>query len=62
MTAAVEWLAHGKIDPTDLIDGRFPLAEAPAAFERAVTPGALKVLLKCETEKQETGYAIGRES
>jgi 2-desacetyl-2-hydroxyethyl bacteriochlorophyllide A dehydrogenase len=49
MTAAVEWLAHGKIDPTDLIDARFPLAEAPAAFERAAAPGTMKVLLACQT-------------
>jgi 2-desacetyl-2-hydroxyethyl bacteriochlorophyllide A dehydrogenase len=47
MTAAVEWLARGKIDPTDLIEARFPLTEAPAAFERAAAPGAMKVLLTC---------------
>jgi len=42
---AVQWLAEGKIDPTDLIDARFPLQEASAAFVRAAAPGAFKVLL-----------------
>jgi 2-desacetyl-2-hydroxyethyl bacteriochlorophyllide A dehydrogenase len=41
---AVQWLAEGKIDPTDLIEARFPLQEAPAAFARAADPGAFKVL------------------
>jgi len=42
---AVQWLAAGKIDPTDLIEARFPLEEASAAFARAAAPGAFKVLL-----------------
>lgn len=44
---AVQWLAEGKIDPTDLIEACLPLQEAPAAFVRAAAPGAFKVLLNC---------------
>lgn len=47
MDRAVQWLAEGKIDPADLIEARFPLQEAPAAFVRAAAPGAFKVLLSC---------------
>ena len=52
---AVAWLAEGKIDPTDLIDARFALTDAPAAFERAAAPGAMKVLLNCLQQKRGNG-------
>lgn len=42
---ALAVLGSGRIDPTDLVDDRFPLAEAEAAFARASSPGVAKVLL-----------------
>lgn len=42
---ALERLARGSIEIDDLIEARYPLAEAYAAFEHAARPGALKVLL-----------------
>lgn len=42
---AIRLLAAGKINVADMIDERFPLANAPAAFERAAAKGVLKVLL-----------------
>lgn len=47
LETAVDWLARKRIDPTDLIEARFPLAEAPAAFARAAAPGSMKVVLSC---------------
>ncbi|MGD8369760.1 MAG: alcohol dehydrogenase catalytic domain-containing protein [Desulfobacterales bacterium] len=47
LDAAVEWLACKRIDPLDLIETRFSLTEAPAAFARAAAPGAMKVLIRC---------------
>jgi threonine dehydrogenase-like Zn-dependent dehydrogenase len=44
---ALRLLAHGLVDPTPLIDDRFPLADAEAALRRAAQPGVLKVLIDC---------------
>lgn len=44
---ALRLLADGKIDPTNLIDARYPLRDAIAAFEHAQRPGVLKVLVDC---------------
>jgi threonine dehydrogenase-like Zn-dependent dehydrogenase len=44
---ALELLASGRVDPSPLIEGRYELARAPAAFEHASSPGALKILLDC---------------
>lgn len=43
---ALELLAAGRIDPTPLIEARYPLASALEAFEAAARPGAMKVLLE----------------
>ncbi len=43
--AALEMLAGGRLGVADLVEARYPLTEAPAAFEHAARPGALKVLL-----------------
>jgi len=43
--AAMPLLAHELIRVEDMIADRFPLREAPAAFERAAQKGVLKVLL-----------------
>lgn len=43
---ALELLASGKIDVSNLISAEFPLEEAVAAFREAARPGALKVLLR----------------
>jgi threonine dehydrogenase-like Zn-dependent dehydrogenase len=45
MDRAVEALASGAIDPTPLIDARYPLAEGPEAIAHAGRRGTLKVLL-----------------
>ncbi len=42
---ALRALATGEVDPTPLIDARYPLAEGPRAMEHAATRGTLKVLL-----------------
>ena len=42
---ALKLLASGKVRVADMISDRFPLAEAPRAFETAARKGALKVLL-----------------
>ena len=42
---ALELLQLGAIDVTSMISGRMPLADAPAAFDRAAQRGAMKVLL-----------------
>lgn len=46
MQPAVDALADGRVLVEDLIDSVYPLREAPGAFERAVRPGVLKVLLR----------------
>ncbi|MFU8891522.1 MAG: MDR/zinc-dependent alcohol dehydrogenase-like family protein [Anaerosomatales bacterium] len=43
---ALELLATGRIDPVPLTETRYPLARALEAFEAAVRPGAMKVLLE----------------
>ena len=43
---AIQALAAGEIDIKPLIEACYPLAEAPAAFEHAAQPGALKVLIE----------------
>ncbi|MGA2712586.1 MAG: alcohol dehydrogenase catalytic domain-containing protein [Bryobacteraceae bacterium] len=42
---ALELLQLGAIDVTSMISERMPLADAPAAFDRAAQRGAMKVLL-----------------
>ena len=44
---ALALLASGRVDPRALVEARYPLAEAVAAFEHAARPGALKVLVDC---------------
>jgi len=44
---AVELLARGAVDPRPLVDERYRLTEAVAAFEHAARPGTLKVLVEC---------------
>jgi threonine dehydrogenase-like Zn-dependent dehydrogenase len=44
---ALRALARGDVDPRPLVEARYPLAEALAAFEHASRPGALKVLVDC---------------
>jgi alcohol dehydrogenase len=43
--AAVQALADRRVDPTPLIEARYPLTEAPQAFHHAGQPGSLKILL-----------------
>lgn len=43
---ALELLTSGKVRVADMISDRFPLADAPRAFERAAEKGVLKVLLE----------------
>ena len=43
---ALDLLARGRIDVRSLIQARYSLAEAPAAFEHAARSGVLKVLLE----------------
>jgi threonine dehydrogenase-like Zn-dependent dehydrogenase len=44
---ALELLARGAVDPRPLVDERYRLSEALAAFEHAAKPGALKILVEC---------------
>ncbi len=44
---AIRALARGEVDPRPLVDARYPLADAVAAFEHAARPGALKILVDC---------------
>ncbi len=44
---ALRLLERGLVDPTPLIDDRFPLSEAESALQRAAEPGVLKVLIDC---------------
>ena len=45
---ALERLARGAVDPSPLVEARYPLAQAALAFEHAARPGTLKVLVDCE--------------
>ncbi len=44
---ALASLARGEVDPRPLVEARYPLAAAVAAFGHAARPGALKVLVEC---------------
>ena len=44
---ALDVLQRGAVDPRPLVEARYPLREALAAFEHAARPGALKVLVDC---------------
>ena len=44
---ALELLASGRVDPRPLLEARYPLADAVAAFDHAARPGTLKVLVDC---------------
>lgn len=44
---ALELLAAGRVDPRPLVDARYPLSDAVAAFEHAARPGAMKILIEC---------------
>jgi threonine dehydrogenase-like Zn-dependent dehydrogenase len=44
---ALALLAGGRVDPRPLVEARYPLAEAEAAFQHAARPGTLKVLVEC---------------
>jgi len=43
---ALDLLTRGAVDPRDLLETRYPLAEAVAAFDHAARPGTLKVLVQ----------------
>jgi len=42
---ALALLAQGRLEVASLVDARYPLADAVAAFEHAARPGAMKVLV-----------------
>ena len=44
---ALASLDRGDVDPRPLVEARYPLAEAVAAFEHAARPGALKIIVHC---------------
>ena len=44
---ALAALARGEVDPRPLVEARYALPDAVAAFEHAARPGALKVLVDC---------------
>jgi threonine dehydrogenase-like Zn-dependent dehydrogenase len=44
---ALDALAGGLVDPRPLVEARYPLRDALAAFEHAARPGTLKVLIDC---------------
>jgi threonine dehydrogenase-like Zn-dependent dehydrogenase len=45
LALAIDALARGLVDPTDLLVARYPLAQADVALEHAARPGTLKVLV-----------------
>jgi threonine dehydrogenase-like Zn-dependent dehydrogenase len=47
---ALEMLARGIVDPRPLLEARYPLEQALAAFEHAGRPGTFKVLVDCGSE------------
>jgi threonine dehydrogenase-like Zn-dependent dehydrogenase len=42
---ALDLLSRGAVDVSPLLAARYPLRDAPAAYERAARPGTLKVLI-----------------
>jgi threonine dehydrogenase-like Zn-dependent dehydrogenase len=46
--AALRLLEHRLVEVTPLIEARYPLSDAVAAFDHAAQPGALKILLSPE--------------
>jgi threonine dehydrogenase-like Zn-dependent dehydrogenase len=44
---ALDLLARGTVDPSALVEERYDLSDAVAAFEHAARPGTLKVLVDC---------------
>jgi len=52
---ALRLLEKRLVDPTLLIDYRFPFEKALQAFERVVQPGVLKVLLHFANERMANG-------
>ena len=46
-TPALASLARGDVDPRPLVEARYPLADAVAAFAHAARPGTLKILVDC---------------
>ena len=44
---ALALLAEGRVDPRALVEARYPLADAVAAFDHAGRPGTLKILVDC---------------
>lgn len=46
---ALELLAAGEVEVASLVDARYPLTRALAAFEHAARPGALKILIDCNS-------------
>jgi threonine dehydrogenase-like Zn-dependent dehydrogenase len=44
---ALALLDGGRVDPRPLVEARYPLADALAAFDHAARPGALKILVDC---------------
>lgn len=45
---ALDLLSSGAVDVAPLVHARYPLDQAPAAFEHAARPGVMKVLVDCE--------------
>jgi threonine dehydrogenase-like Zn-dependent dehydrogenase len=43
---ALDLLASGRLDVSDLVTAVYPLAEAEEAFDAAARPGVLKVLVR----------------
>jgi len=43
---ALQMLARGEVEVADLVDARYPLAEAAEALEHAQRPGVLKILIE----------------
>ena len=46
LTPAIDRLKCGQVDPTDLIEGRYPLHDVRKAFDLAARQGTLKVILE----------------
>jgi len=44
---ALAMLARGAVDPRPLVEARYPLVDAVAAFAHAARPGTLKILVDC---------------